>query len=64
MAAMGYKSPYIDVLIGGTTFKWKFIKRDDEMIAMLISLEADFREHIKSNTPPPLDKMVWEITKR
>ena len=55
MAVTGYKGTYIAVLIGGNTFKWKFIKRDDEMIAMLIRLEADFWEHIKSNTPPPLD---------
>ena len=55
MAVTGYKGTYIAVLIGGNTFKWKFIERDDEMIAMLISLETDFWEHIKSNTPPPLD---------
>ena len=55
MAVTGYKGIYIAVLIGGNTFKWKFVERDDEMIAMLISLEADFWEHIKSNTPPPLD---------
>ncbi len=55
MAVTGYKGTYIAVLIGGNTFKWKFIERDDEMIAMLISIESDFWEHIKSNTPPPLD---------
>ena len=55
MAVTGYKGTYIAVLIGGNTFKWKYIERDDEMIAMLISLEADFWEHIKNNTPPPLD---------
>ncbi|MBP0965359.1 MAG: YqaJ viral recombinase family protein [Oscillospiraceae bacterium] len=55
MAVTDYKGTYIAVLIGGNTFKWKFIERDDEMIAMLISLEADFWEHIKSKTPPPLD---------
>lgn len=55
MAVTGYKGTYIAVLIGGNTFKWKFIERDDELIAMLISLEADFWEHIKNNTPPPLD---------
>ena len=55
MAVTGYKGTYIAVLIGGNTFKWKFIERDDEMIAMLISLEADFWEHIKNDTPPPID---------
>ena len=55
MAVTGCKGTYIAVLIGGNTFKWKFIERDDEIIKMLISLEADFWEHIQSNTPPPLD---------
>ncbi|MCI5751579.1 MAG: YqaJ viral recombinase family protein [Oscillospiraceae bacterium] len=55
MAVTGYKGTYISVLIGGNTFKWKFIERDDEMIAMLISLEADFWEHITNDTPPPID---------
>ncbi len=55
MAVTGYKGTYIAVLIGGNTFKWKFIERDDELIAMIIRLESDFWEHIKSNTPPALD---------
>ncbi|MCI5751840.1 MAG: YqaJ viral recombinase family protein [Oscillospiraceae bacterium] len=55
MAVTGYKGTYIAVLIGGNTFKWKFIERDDELIKMLISLEADFWEHIRNDTPPPID---------
>lgn len=55
MAVTGCKGTYIAVLIGGNTFRWKFIERDDEMIAMLISLEADFWEHIRNDTPPPID---------
>ncbi|NBH78847.1 hypothetical protein D3Z52_11815 [Clostridiaceae bacterium] len=55
MAVTGYKGTYIAVLIGGNTFKWKFIERDEELISMLIELEADFWDHVKSLTPPPLD---------
>jgi len=55
MAVTGYQGAYIAVLIGGNTFKWRFIKRDEELIAMLVQLEADFWEHVKSGTPPPLD---------
>lgn len=55
MAVTGCKGTYIAVLIGGNTFRWKFIERDDEMIAMLIRLEADFWEHIRNDTPPPID---------
>ncbi len=55
MSVTGYKGAYIAVLIGGNTFRWKFIERDEALIAMLVKLEADFWEHVKSETPPPLD---------
>lgn len=55
MAVTGYKGAYIAVLIGGNTFRWKFIERDEELIAMLIELESDFWNHVQSATPPPLD---------
>jgi len=55
MAVTGYKGTYIAVLIGGNTFKWKFVERDDELISMLIHLEADFWSHVQDGTPPPLD---------
>ncbi len=55
MSVTGYKGAYIAALIGGNTFRWRFIERDEELIAMLIQLEADFWEYVKSETPPPLD---------
>lgn len=55
MSVTGYKGTFIAVLIGGNTFKWKYIERDVEIIEMLIHLEAAFWEHIVNNTPPPLD---------
>lgn len=55
MAVTGYMGAYIAVLIGGNTFRWKFIERDEELISMLIQLESNFWEHIKSAVPPPLD---------
>ena len=55
MAVTGYAGAYIAVLIGGNTFRWKFVKRDEELIAMLTSLESDFWAHIQSETPPALD---------
>lgn len=55
MAVTGYKGTYIAVLIGGNTFKWKFVERDEEIIDMLINLEADFWDHVTSFTPPPID---------
>lgn len=55
MAVTGYKGTYIAVLIGGNTFKWKFIERDEELISILIKLEADFWDHVKNLTAPELD---------
>ena len=55
MAVTGYAGTYIAVLIGGNTFRWKFVERDEELIAMLIELEADFWNHVQDCTPPPLD---------
>ncbi len=55
MAVTGFKGAYIAVLIGGNSFRWKFVERDDELIAILINLETDFWKHVQNNTPPPLD---------
>lgn len=55
MSVTGYSGAYIAVLIGGNTFRWKFIERDEELIAAMIELEADFWNHVQNNTPPPLD---------
>lgn len=55
MAVTGYKGTYIAVLIGGNTFRWKFIERDEEMISMLIKLEKDFWQYVQERIPPALD---------
>ena len=43
------------MLIGGNTFRWRLIERDEELIQMLIKLESEFWQHIKKDTPPPVD---------
>lgn len=55
MAVAGYKGAYIAALIGGNTFRWRFIERDEELIAMLVQLESEFWSYVQSKTPPPLD---------
>ena len=55
MAVTGYKGAYIAVLIGGNTFRWKFVERDEELITMLVELETAFWNHVQDVTPPPLD---------
>lgn len=55
MAVTGYVGAYIAVLIGGNTFKWRFVERDEELISMLIELETAFWNHVQDGTLPPLD---------
>jgi len=55
MSVTGYEGAYIAVLIGGNTFRWKFIERDEELISILIQLETDFWNLVQTNTPPSLD---------
>ena len=55
MAVTGYAGTYIAVLIGGNTFKWRLVERDEELISMLIELETAFWNHVQDCTPPPLD---------
>ncbi len=55
MAVTGYRATYIAVLIGGNSFKWKLIKRDKELISMLIELEKKFWDNVRNGTPPPVD---------
>lgn len=55
MAITGFKAAYIAVLIGGNTFRWQLVERDEELISMLVQLEAEFWDHVKNDTPPPLD---------
>ena len=55
MAVTGYMGAYIAVLVGGNTFKWKFIERDEELLEILISLETRFWDHVQEMAPPPID---------
>ena len=55
MAVTSCQGAYIAVLIGGNTFKWKFVERNEELISMLIELESVFWSHVQDGTPPPLD---------
>ncbi|MCH3965524.1 MAG: YqaJ viral recombinase family protein [Clostridium sp.] len=55
MAVTGFKAAYIAVLIGGNHFKFKFIKRDDELINMITKLENNFWNHVIDNVPLEID---------
>ena len=55
ISVMNYGGAFVAVLIGGNTFKWQFIQRDDELIAMLIELESEFWRCVQTNVPPKID---------
>lgn len=55
MAVTGASRWWIAVLIGGNTFLYKPIDRDDELIAGLIELESDFWRRVESGEPPEMD---------
>ncbi|MFU7515000.1 YqaJ viral recombinase family protein [Clostridium sp. HCS.1] len=51
----GAEIGYIAVLIGGQKFIWKEIKRDEELIQMIIEAEKSFWKMVEDKTPPALD---------
>ena len=53
MAVTGYRGAYIAALIGGNTFRWKFVERDEGLIAVMIRLEAEFWGYVQDGTPRP-----------
>ncbi|MDR3541879.1 MAG: YqaJ viral recombinase family protein [Desulfosporosinus sp.] len=55
LAVTNLTGAYIAVLIGGNRFKWYFIARDEDLIALLIKLEKRFWHHVETLTPPPID---------
>lgn len=56
MAVTGYEKAYIAVLCGGNQFIWKEIKRDDELIEILINAEKDFwYNNVLANEIPEID---------
>lgn len=56
MAVLDLAKTYVVVLIGGNDFRVEEVARDDETIATVTALEADFwRNHVLALTPPAVD---------
>jgi putative phage-type endonuclease len=55
MAVTDFPAAYVAVLIGGNTFRWYYIPRDNDLIALLIRLETRFWQYVTTNTPPQID---------
>lgn len=54
LCVTGLKSAFLAVLIGGNDFRIVKIDRDEGAIALIISKGAEFMQHIKQLTPPPI----------
>ena len=55
LAVTGYLWGSLAVLIGGQTFRWVDIPRNDEFIALLIAREAEFWRRLVERDPPDVD---------
>lgn len=54
LAVTGYEYAYCAVLIGGRTFKYFLIDRDEYIIDKIITAEIEFMEHIHKMIPPQI----------
>jgi putative phage-type endonuclease len=55
LAVTGKRAADVAVLLCGQKLEVHRIERDDELIARLITLEAQFWQYVTSDTPPPAD---------
>lgn len=55
MAVTGYERAYIAVLIGGNTFKYKVVDKDEELINMIIQIEKQFWDCVVNDIPPEVN---------
>jgi len=55
LAVTGKQTADVAVLVCGNEFRIYRIERDETMIARLIELEAQFWQHVESDTPPAAD---------
>jgi putative phage-type endonuclease len=55
LAVMGYEYAYCAVLLGGSTFRYFLIERDDYIIDQIISAEMEFWNMVENNIAPEID---------
>ena len=55
MAVTGLSAWWIAVLIGGNTFRYKRMERDEDLIRDLIAAEAEFWDRVQRRDPPAPD---------
>ena len=67
LAVTGLEYAFVAVLIGGNSFNYYTIERNDKVIEMLIQLEENFWvNHVQTHTPPEIDgsRASTELLKR
>lgn len=55
MEVTGYTWGSLAVLIGGNTFRWADVERNEAFIAVMRRKVAEFMELVRTDTPPPVD---------
>lgn len=55
LAVTGKQAAHVAVLLCGQKLEIHLIRRDDELISRLTTLEARFWEYVTTDTPPPAD---------
>ena len=55
MMVTGTQVGYIAALIGGNTFRWGRIERDDKFIEMMLERELEFLARLRDKWPPDVD---------
>lgn len=60
LAVTGYEYAYIACLIGGSTFKYFLIERNDYIIDQIIQEEIKFMEEVKTRTAPEIGGSIDE----
>lgn len=56
LAVLGVDYGFFAVLIGGNTFRYKYVERNENIIKYLIQLESQFwNEHVLTGIPPSMD---------
>ncbi len=55
MEVTGYRWGSLAALVGGSTFRWMDVERDDTFIAMMRRRVAEFWKLVETRTPPPID---------
>jgi predicted phage-related endonuclease len=51
----GYSFALLACLVGGQRLELRVVNRDNEVIARMLELEADFLAHVERDLPPPPD---------